>query len=134
MKQLKGQTIVELILFIVIISIVLTGSMHVFRTVLSHSGQTAYLLTASQLANARMDLIIQSRHEPDDTTGFTNLADPCNSGSLAACTTLNTFATANGYTITSSPSTITAAADGSKTVTVTVTGKGDATTSIRFVQ
>jgi Tfp pilus assembly protein PilE len=134
MRQQKGQTLIELILFIVIISIALTGSMHVFRTVLLYGGRIGHLLTASQLAEARMNLIIQKRHEPDDVTGFANLSDPCSSGSLAACTTLNAFASANGYTVTSSPNPITAAADGSKTVTVTVSGAGDATSSVRFVQ
>lgn len=134
LKKYHGQTLIELIIFIVIMGIVITGSMTVFRTVLLKSNQPGYILTAAQLANARMDLIIQKRHQPDDTNGFINLSDPCSSGSLDACAALNTFATSRGYVVTSTPNPITTAVDGSKTVTVTVTGTGNATSSIRFVQ
>ncbi len=134
LKTESGQTMVEMVIFIVIIGIVITGAMSAFKTVLSFSGQSGHLLTASQLANARMNLITQNRHEPDEATGFANLSDPCNSGSLDACVSLNAFASAYGYVITSSPNPIDAAADGSKTVTVTVTGTGNATTSARFTQ
>ena len=130
MRHHAGQTLIELVVFIVVIGIVVAGSMRAFQTVLFYSSQPAHILTASQLADARMNLIIQQRHEPNDTTGFTNLTDPCASGSLAACTGINTFATSKGYTISSS---ISAISGGVRTATVTVSGTGSATVVTRFV-
>lgn len=134
MRKHHGQTLIELIIFIVIMGIVVTGAMSVFKTVLSYGNQPGYLLTAAQLASARMELIVQTRHVPDDATGFLNLSDPCDDATLPACAGLHAFATSRGYVVTSTPNPITTAVDGSKTVTITVGGTGDATTSARFIQ
>jgi len=137
LKKHHGQTLIELIIFIVIMGIMITGAMRVFQTVLLKSNQPGHILTAAQLANARMELIVQTRHLPDDATGFTNLSDPCNDATLAACAGLHAFATSRGYVVTSSPNPIVGTVDddgSNKTVTITVTGAGDATNIMRFAQ
>ncbi|MDA9271824.1 prepilin-type N-terminal cleavage/methylation domain-containing protein [bacterium] len=127
MRHYTGQTLIELLVFIVVMGIVIAGSMRAFQTVLFNSSKPAYILTANQLADARMNLIIQQRH----ITGLTTLTDPCSSGALAACAGLSTFATNKGYTVLSS---ISAMSSGIRTATVTVSGKGDATVIVRFAQ
>jgi len=127
MRRCQGQTLIELIVFIVVIGIILASTIYAFKAVLIYSNRPGYLLTASQLADARMNIIIQQRR----VNGFSGINDPCSSGSLAACTALNTFASSNGYTISSS---VPAAVNGVQVVTVTVSGMGDATSVVRFVQ
>jgi Tfp pilus assembly protein PilE len=126
MKPFKGQTLIELVIFIVVLGIVLTPLLTVFNSVLKRSNQPQYLLTAAQLADARMNMILQQRR----INGFTNISDPCSTGSLNACTALKAFAT-NHYVVSSS---IPPAVNGIQTVTVTVTGTGTATNLMRFVQ
>lgn len=127
MKYQQGMSLIEIIVFIIVIGILGTTTAMVFKNVLLSSNNPGYDLTASQLARARMALILLNRK----VNGFTNMVDPCNSGSLAACTQLSTFATAGGYQITSS---ISAISNGVRTATVTVTGSGHATSVMRFVQ
>ncbi|MDP3704838.1 MAG: prepilin-type N-terminal cleavage/methylation domain-containing protein [Legionellaceae bacterium] len=126
-KKYQGQTLIELTVFIVILGIVLTGILQALQTVLFYSGQPGHILTASQLADARMNIIIQQRR----IQGVTSMSDPCLTGSLNACTSINGFATTNGYVVSSS---IPAAVNGVRTATVTVSGTGNATLIARFVQ
>lgn len=127
MKHAKGQTLIELVVFILIISLILDATLRVFKSVLFFGNRPAYLLTASQLAEARMNMIILQRHS---SAGFAGITDPCSSGSVDACSVLNTFANSNGYTVSSS---IPAADNGVRIATVTVSGTGNATAIIRFV-
>lgn len=127
MKKQRGLTLIELVAFIVVTSIIVVGVLTAFKTVLLYSNTPGRAVTASLLADARMNLIMQQRL----LNGFSSLTDPCASGSLAACTGLNSFATSNGYSVSS---TISAASGGVRTATVTVTGKGNATVIARFVQ
>ena len=127
MRRYAGQTLIELIVFIVVMGIVISGSMLALQTVLLNSAKPAQILTASQLADARMNLIIQQRR----INGFLAVSDPCSSGALAACAGLNTFATNNGYVVSSS---ISAAVNGVITATVTVNGTASANIVARFVQ
>ncbi len=125
MKKHQGQTLIELAIFIVIIGIVLAAAVSIFQTVLKYSNHPGSILTASQLADARMNLIIQQRR----VNGFSLISDPCSSGSLNACAGLNAFASANGYTVSSLLSSVVNGVQ-----TVTVSGKGSAKTMVRFVQ
>ena len=123
----QGQTLIELLVFIVVIGIVLAASISTFQTVLRYNNRPGTILVASQLADARMNIIIQHRR----VNGFSNISDPCSSGSMAACAGLNTFAMNGGYVVSS---TISAVSNGAQTVTVTVNGAGNATNVVRFVQ
>jgi len=123
----QGVTFIELIVFIIIIGIITAGSMMAFKTVLRYSNRAGRILVASQLADARMNLIIQQRR----VNGFSLISDPCSTGSPAACAGLNTFATSYGYVVSSTLSTV---VSGVQTVTVTVTGTAGATNIVRFVQ
>ena len=127
MRHQRGLTLIELVVFIVIVGILVSGALTGFTTILRYSNRPGYLLTATQLADARMNLILQQRR----VGGFSSLSDPCSSGSLAACTGLNTFATAGGYVVSSS---ISAVSGGTRTANVTVTGTGSAQVVARFVQ
>ncbi len=127
MKKYQGQTLIELIVFIVIIGIILTATLQVFKTVLFYSSHAGHLLTASQLADARMNLIVQQRR----IQGVASMSDPCSMGSLNACTSMNSFATTNGYVVSSS---ISAAVNGVRTATESVSGTGNATQIERFAQ
>lgn len=129
MKTHQGQTLIELIIFIVIISLILGAALAAFQTVLRYSSQPGSILTASQLANARMNLIIQQR----EINGFSLADDPCRlNPTLGACLVLQAFADAHGYTFNSTAPTIDD--DGIKTVIVNVAGKGNATISVGFDQ
>lgn len=127
MKKYQGQTLIELVIFIVIIGIILTALLQVFNTVLSYNSHPGRLLTASQLADARMNLVLQQRR----IQGVASMSDPCSSGSLNACTSINSFATTSGYVVSSS---IPPAVNGVRTAIVTVSGAGNATLIERFVQ
>lgn len=123
MKNSRGMTLIEVIIFIIVIGIVSAGALTVFTTVLMNSNRPSYLIKANLLASARMNLIIQRRI----VEGFASISDPCSSGSLPVCTSLNT----TGYTVNSS---FTPDADGGTTARVIVSGIGDSTLTMRFVQ
>lgn len=122
----QGITLLELVVFIVIISVAMVGLISSFNTVLKHSTEPGQRLVASALADARMNLILLQRH----VHGFNNISDPC-SASPAACTALNSFATGAGYAVSSS---ITTPVSGTAIVTVTVSGTANATNILEFVQ
>ncbi len=127
MKNQQGISLIELVMFIVLIGIIVTGSFSAFDLILTDSSQPGRILAAGQLAKARMNLILQQRL----VNGFTNITDPCVSGSPAACSGLAAFASAHGFVVSSS---IPAAVGGVRTATVTVSGAGSATVIMRFVQ
>ena len=123
----RGFSLIELIVFIAIISIIAIGSMVAFKNILNQSSETGQNLQASQLAAARMNIIIMYRL----INGFSAITDPCEVGSLAACSALNNFATQNGFTHIPTPI---LSETGFKTATITITGSGNATTSVRFAE
>jgi type II secretory pathway pseudopilin PulG len=127
MNRKRGMTLLEVLVFIVVISITVTGSILGFRVVLSNSNNPGQILQATQLGNARMMIILQQRL----VNGFTNITDPCTSGSPpTACSGLITFATTNSFVVTSS---IPAAVGRVRTATITVS-PGNVTLVMRFVQ
>lgn len=127
MIKQQGMTLIEIIMFIIIISIVTVGSLLAFSTVLTNSNGPSQIMTAAQLAQARMELIVQQRN----INGFSSIQDPCSAGSPPACTALAAFASAKGFTVSSS---IPAAVGGIRTATVTVTGTEGAMVVMRFMQ
>ena len=127
MTRYRGVTLIEVVIFIVVLGITLGSTLRMFKAILTYNNRPNYLLTASQLADARMNLIILQRKKMNSI----NIADPCSSGTLNACTTLSTFANSKGYIVSSS---MPAAVNGVRIVTVTVSGTGNATCVMRFVE
>lgn len=114
----SGFTLIEMIVFIVIIGIAATAILTSFQAVLQKSPTGNHQTTAVGLAQERMDLILAQRQ----LIGFSGFIDPCNSGSPPAICTAPT-----GYTINSNISALTISGDSNyKTITVTVSGSGDA--------
>ncbi len=97
-KNVSGLSLIEMIVFILIVGIVATGTLMTANTVLTYQASPNQILQAAQLARARMAIILQTRRQE----GFNNTADVCASGSPpAACTELATFATTYGFTVNS---------------------------------
>jgi type II secretory pathway pseudopilin PulG len=122
MNTIRGFTFIEVIVFIIVIGIAAAGVLLSFNTVLSQSHQPTQILKATQLANARLNLIL--------LYGLSgNYSDPCVTTPVpAACTPLITYATAEGFTVSSNYSTVGSVT----TATVSVSGKGNAQLSMRF--
>jgi type II secretory pathway pseudopilin PulG len=97
MKRIRGFTLVELVVFIVILGFAAYALFRSFGSVLPRSPTAAQLTQAMQLAQERMELIQGQRDSPLAGRGFNNTVDldPCNVGAPTVCTT--TF----GYTVTS---------------------------------
>lgn len=122
----QGVTLIELVLFIVVISIAMVSLILSFSTVLGLIAEPGQRLIASELADARMNLILLQRH----VYGFNNISDPCGT-SPAACAALNSFATGAGYVVSSS---ITNPVSNTALVTITVSGTASATDVLEFTQ
>ena len=97
MKRIRGFTLVELVVFIVIIGFAAYALFRSFGSVLPRSPTSAQLTQAMQLAQERMELIQGQRDSSLAGRGFNNTVDldPCNVGAPTVCT--STF----GYTVTS---------------------------------
>ena len=90
----RGFTLIEMIVFIVIVGVAAVALFRTFALTLPHGSVTpALLVQATQLAQERMELIVGQR----DVLGYNNAVDldPCNVGAPAVCT--NTF----GFVVTS---------------------------------
>lgn len=119
-KHIKqtGFSLIELIVFILIIGLASSAVLAAFQTILQKSPTGNHETTAIALAQERMDLILSQRR----IQGFSSFIDPCVSGSPPSiCTALT------GYSITASIASITISGDFNyKIITVTVSGLGDA--------
>jgi prepilin-type N-terminal cleavage/methylation domain-containing protein len=119
MKKQRGFTLLELIVFIVIVGIVLTGVAVPLVTLLQKLPTNNHQTVALALARERMDLILGQRW----SSGFSSFSDPCGGGSPPTICTPPT-----GYTVTSTIAAVTISGDSNyKTITVTVSGTGSAT-------
>jgi len=94
MTRLRGFSLVELLVFIVIFGFAAYALLRSFASVLPRSPTPAQLTQATLLAQERMELILGQR----DVQGYGNTVDldPCNVGAPTVCTA--TF----GYTVASS--------------------------------
>jgi len=94
----RGVTLVELVVFIVIVGIAAFALLQSFGSLLPRSPTGAQLTQASQLAQERMELILGQRN----VLGYTNAInlDPCIVGPAPAVCT-NTF----GYAVSSAGTT-----------------------------
>ncbi len=93
----RGLTLVELVVFIVIIGVAAFALLGSFGALLPRSPTAAQLTQATQLAQERMELILGQRDSPLAGRGYNNTVDldPCNVGAPAICT--SSF----GYTVAS---------------------------------
>ncbi len=120
----RGVTLIELIAFIIIIGVLVSGLMSGFSATMRGSGTPKQVTQALQLAQERMELI-RGRKEVLGFSGFTAATyDPCGAGSThPACST--TF----GYTVAPALDETGACMGGDtnyKCITVTVTDAGGA--------
>ena len=76
MSRLRGFTLTELVVFIVIFGIAAVALFQTFRQTLPHSTTPTQLAQATQLAQERMELILGRR----SVAGYTALNDPCVGG------------------------------------------------------
>lgn len=119
-KHFAGFTLVELVIFIVILGIIVSGVFLAFSTALQQSSNVNPQTTANELASARMDIILGQRR----MNGFATLVDPC--PAAAVCPAMS------GYTTTSTIAALTIGADSNyKLITVTVTGPQNATAEVK---
>ena len=87
----RGFTLVELIIFIVITSIMAVALMSAFSTTSRSTAESGLVTKATQLAQERMELVLAQRR----AAGFATFVDPCVPGpGPAACTP------PTGYTVT----------------------------------
>lgn len=118
--MMKGFTLIEVVIFIVIIGLLSTGVMLGFQEVLRGSVQPDHYNATLRLAQERMELILAQRY----INGFASFSNPCAVGSPPAACTLP-----SGYSVASSS--ITTDADTNfKTITVTVTGPSSTTMTL----
>ena len=114
----RGFTLIELIIFIVIASIMGVALMAVFSTTTRRAPDAGQLTQATQLAQERMELVMAQRR----AAGFAAFVDPCTFGTPpAACTP------PAGYNVTVAIVPNWSANANYKQVTVTVTGTSSAT-------
>ena len=112
MSKQKGFTLIELVLFIVVIAITATAMTTAFQNILAKLPNTNRNTVAIELGQGRMEFILGQRY----INGFSNYSDLCMGGSPpAVCLTLP------GYTVSSSIT-----GSNPQTVTVTVSGSGSA--------
>lgn len=122
-----GFSLVELVIFIVVMGVMATGLMAVFQSALSGSGVPGQMTTAMQLAQERMELVLATKRLQAvyDATAF----DPCIPGpGPAICTPA-----VAGYTVNvtvNDPSPTFGAGYSEITVAVTGTSQASLTTLV----
>jgi len=116
-RHQSGFSLIELVIFIVVIGVVSVGLMMSFNEVLFTSTTPEKNDVATQLAIERMELILGQKR----LVGFDGFIDPCTSGSPPSICTLPT-----GYNI-ATPTVTTTADPNFKDITVQVSGNGHAT-------
>jgi type II secretory pathway pseudopilin PulG len=117
MKKLAGFTLIELVIFIVILAILVLGLLMAFNVSLERSVDVEGVTRALDLAEGRMDLILGQKK----MVGFASFTDPCvASPSLGVCTT------PSGYAVSSSIANNWNGDSNFKVITVTVSGGGTA--------
>lgn len=107
-----GFSLIEMVIFIVVIGILMSGMLVAVNRSLSLAVLPNRAAQATFLANARMEIILLSRA----VNGWTAFTDPCPAAPI--CTPLATFASTYGFTVT--PNITTSGVN--KTIDVSVSG------------
>lgn len=124
----KGVTLIELLVFIVVTAIAVTGVLLAFSATQRGGPTASQIVLAEQLAQERMELILAQRPILGFDCFNAPLADPCqNAPAVAPCPQSHPASTASicttfpvGFTVTSAVTAVTGTAQ--KDVTVQVTG------------
>lgn len=114
-KQKRGFSLIEMVIFITVIGILMSGMLVGVNRSLSLAVLPNQAAQATFLANARMEIILLNRA----VNGWTAV-DPC--PGPAICTPLSDFATTYGFTVTSTFPT----SGANKTIDVSVSGTAEA--------
>ena len=116
MKKYSGFSLIELVIFIIITGILAKGILLSMSAVSSNSPTSLQNIIATQAAQQCIEWFIGQ----ENLNGYSSIT--CNSTTPAFCTA------PSGYTVSSSCSTTTISGDSNyETITVTVTGAGNAT-------
>lgn len=117
-KQMQGFSLIELVIFIVVMGLALSSIFLAFTTALQKSVTVNPQTTANELATMRMNIILGQKH----ITGFSAFTDICPAASVCAVNPAIT-----GYSTTSTITTYTVGSDSNyKLITVTTTGPQNA--------
>lgn len=114
----KGFSLIELIIFMVIVGIGATGIIAVYQFSLSNTSKIEYNNQAIALAQERMAIILGFKK----ILGFSSFYDPCEAGSPPAI-----CGSKAGYTVSSTITSNWFSNSNFKRITVTVSGLGNAT-------
>lgn len=127
-KNMLGFSLIELVIFIVIIGIIVSGVFLAFSTTLQKTSATNPQTIANELASARMDIILGWRRN----NGFSAVSsDPCASGPPAVCAIASGI---TGYTVTVTINPYSVGADSNyKLIDVLVTGPQNARTNLKTI-
>lgn len=115
----RGMTLIEVVGFIVIVSLVTVGLISAFSGSLRSTASPREMNQALQIAQSRMELILGQRKRLG-FTAFLSSYDPCQSGSPEGCSLTS------GYSVVTALGTAYSSSDANyRTVTVTVLGGTD---------
>ena len=117
---MRGFSLIELLIFIMVVGVIMTGLLLGFNEILVNSPQPERLEIARQIAEQRMEIILGQRH----TVGYATFVDPC-TAPPAVCPAIPA-----GYNITL-PTVVATGDPNFSDVTVQVTGLGQATLRAR---
>jgi Tfp pilus assembly protein PilV len=77
-----GLTLVEVVAFLVVMGVGAAALLPMIKNVLPRSASASQITRATQMAQARMELIMGQR----SSSGFSGLNDPCQAAAPPACT------------------------------------------------
>lgn len=119
MNSQQGFTLIEVIIFTVVIGIISVSIFASFNQILIAAKNPETIVTATQLAKERMELILGQR----ETQGFSAFTDPCTAGGPASVCNLPSGFSITQPTISGDKLTITVTVDGPEDTHVTLVGQ-----------
>ena len=119
----RGVTLIELIAFIIIISVIVAGLMAAFSDSLRGTGTTKHVTQAVQMAQERMELILGQKHRLGFTAFDASTYDPCLIAGTPpeACIVIDSrFAVNSSLAINTSSADITVTATGPDNISIPI--------------